>query len=249
MINKYSNIFSFLQKNYGWMTALITGISVVVSFVLRFIKYIYSVYYFNYYGLSFGLFDSRELGFLYNFCFSILLILCYCSLLYCYIQLFNSSKKKLSLKTILFNLILIFASNVFIVLSTNFKILSWQFWVNVLLLIVVEVFFSFCISKSDKNVKKDEILDISNTLKICPFYFFLVIFSLLLSYGLEVATNKSYSVIDNNQVIVYTTNDYYLVLDCEIENDKLIIYKGSQTKIKNDGVESKMAKFDKVELK
>ena len=81
MFKKNSDLFSFLQKNYGWMVALITGISVVTSFILRFIKYLYSVYYFNYYGLSFGLFDCDELGFLYNLCFSILLIFFYFSLI------------------------------------------------------------------------------------------------------------------------------------------------------------------------
>ena len=69
--------FEFLQKNYAWMVAAITGISVVISFILRFIKYIYSSYYFSYYGLSYELFNSNELGFLYNFGFSILILLCY----------------------------------------------------------------------------------------------------------------------------------------------------------------------------
>ena len=38
-------IFKFRQKNYGWIVAVITGISVATSFILRFIKYMYSIYY------------------------------------------------------------------------------------------------------------------------------------------------------------------------------------------------------------
>lgn len=40
-------IFTFLQKNYGWIVIVITGISIVGSFVLKFIKYIYSILYFT----------------------------------------------------------------------------------------------------------------------------------------------------------------------------------------------------------
>ena len=56
-------IFKFMQKNYGWIVAVITGISVATSFILRFIKYMYSSFYFSYYGLSYELFNSNELGF------------------------------------------------------------------------------------------------------------------------------------------------------------------------------------------
>ena len=97
-------IFEFLQKNYGWMVAAITGISVATSFILRFIKYIYSSFYFSYYGISYELFNSDDLGFLYNFGFSILILLCFGSLMYCYIQLFNVKKMKVKGKTILFNI-------------------------------------------------------------------------------------------------------------------------------------------------
>ena len=88
MKNK-GKILKFLQDNYGWIVAVITGLTVATSFVLRFIKYMYSNFYFSYYGLSYELFNSNELGFLYNFGFSILILLCFVSLMYCYMQLFN----------------------------------------------------------------------------------------------------------------------------------------------------------------
>ena len=40
MKNK-EKLFDFLQKNYGWMVATITGLTVATSFILRFIKYMY----------------------------------------------------------------------------------------------------------------------------------------------------------------------------------------------------------------
>lgn len=145
-------IFKFMQKNYGWIVAVITGISVVTSFILRFIKYMYSIYYFSYYGLSYELFNSNELGFLYNFGFSILVLLCFGSLMYCYIQLFNI--KKMKLKTILCNIFLILISNIIIVASTNVKYSIWQCILNVIGLIIVEIIASTVFSKMDKKGTK-----------------------------------------------------------------------------------------------
>lgn len=242
-------MFKFMQKNYGWIVAVITGISVATSFILRFIKYMYSIYYFSYYGLSYELFNSNELGFLYNFGFSILVLLCFGSLMYCYIQLFNI--KKMKLKTILCNIFLILISNIIIVASTNVKYSIWQYILNVIGLIIVEIIASIVFFKMDKKERNKiyEENNLPNVLKIIPFYLILLIFSFLTSYGLNIAMNKSYRIIDNDKVIAYATNDYYLVLDCEIKDNKLTIYKGKQAKIKNENIVSELINFDEVNLK
>ena len=160
-------IFKFMQKNYGWIVAVITGISVATSFILRFIKYMYSIYYFSYYGLSYELFNSNELGFLYNFGFSILVLLCFGSLMYCYIQLFNIKKMKLKLKTILCNIFLILISNIIIVASTSIKLLSWQSIFNVVLQIVIEIVISYIFFKIDKKERNKTYEEKTNLHHIC----------------------------------------------------------------------------------
>lgn len=250
MKNK-EKLFGFLEKNYGWMVATITGLTVATSFVLRFIKYIYSSYYFNYYGLSYELFNSNELSFLYNFAFSILILLCLGSLMYCYMQLFNKKEMNVKIGTIIFNIILIIASNIIVALSLNNKYSLCQFILNFFTLIIIETVMSVIFFKMDKKErnKKYNMNDLLNTLKIVPFYIFLLLFSLLLSYGSQIVMNKSYRIINDNKVIVYTTNDYYLTLDCEIKDNKLTIYKGKQTKISNENVVSELINFDEVKLK
>ena len=205
--------------------------------------------YFSYYGLSYELFNSNELGFLYNFGFSILVLLCFGSLMYCYIQLFNI--KKMKLKTILCNIFLILISNIIIVASTNVKYSIWQCILNVIGLIIVEIIASTVFSKMDKKGRNKtyEENNLPNVLKIIPFYLILLIFSFLTSYGLNIAMNKSYRIIDNDKVIAYATNDYYLTLDCEIKDNKLTIYKGKQTKINNENIVSELINFDEVNLK
>lgn len=244
-------IFKFMQKNYGWIVAVITGISVVTSFILRFIKYMYSIYYFSYYGLSYELFNSNELGFLYNFGFSILVLLCFGSLMYCYIQLFNVKKMKLKLKTILCNIFLILISNIIIVASTNVEYSIWQYILNVIGLIIVEIIASIVFLKMDKKEKSKEndLYDFKNSLKILPFYLFLLIFTFILSYSSEIILNNSYRIINSDKVIAYTTSDYYLTLDCEIKDNKLTIYKGKQAKISNENIISELINFDEVNLK
>ena len=209
----------------------------------------YSIYYFSYYGLSYELFNSNELGFLYNFGFSILVLLCFGSLMYCYIQLFNI--KKMKLKTILCNIFLILISNIIIVASTNVKYSIWQCILNVIGLIIVEIIASTVFSKMDKKGRNKtyEENNLPNVLKIIPFYLILLLFSFLTSYGLNIAMNKSYRMIDNDKVIAYATNDYYLTLDCEIKDNKLTIYKGKQTKINNENIVSELINFDEVNLK
>lgn len=244
-------IFKFMQKNYGWMVAVITGISVATSFILRFIKYMYSSFYFSYYGLSYELFNSNELGFLYNFGFSILILLCFVSLMYCYIQLFNAKKMKVKVETILFNIFLIIISNIIVVYSTNIKYSTWQFILNVVILIIFEIIMVIIFSRTNnkENSKKNDTNDLLNSLKILPFYLILLIFTFLLSYGSQIVMNKSYRIINDDKVIVYTTNDYYLTLDCEIKDNKITIYKGKQTKISNENVVSELINFDEVKLK
>ncbi len=242
-------IFKFLRKNYGWMVAITTGTSVVLSHILRFIKYMYSQYYFNYYGLSYEMYDSSELGFLYNFGFSILLLLCLVSLFYCYFQFLNNKEKPLKIKTIAFNIFLILISNIFIVFLVNVNYTVLQIIANIALLIVAEGTGTFIFYKSLKNEnEKNADNDICNKLKILPFYIFLIIIALLFSYGCEVALNKSYRITNDDKVILYSTEGYYLVLDCEIEDNKLTIHKGKQTKINNEDVKSQLIEFDEIKI-
>lgn len=242
---KKKEILSYLQKNYGWIVALITGVSIIITFILKFIKYIYSTFYFYYYGISYELFNSEELNILYNFGFSIVIILCFCSLIYCYIQLFNS--KKLELKTKAFNIFLIIVSNMVVVYSINSEYSIWNFIINTCLLIVTEIIMTFISFKKQKK-EGTETRSILNSLKALPFYLIFVVFVILFKYGVEIKMNKTYRIIDNNKVIVYTTENYYLTLNCEIENNVLVIYQGSQIKIDNKDIESKLIKFKDIKM-
>lgn len=244
-------ILIFLQKNYGWIVAILTGFTVITSFILRFIKYLYSTFYFNYFGLTYSLFDSSELNFLYNYGFSILLLLCFSSLSYCFIQLLSIRKWNIKIGTVISNILLIVFCNTIFVIAANTNFLFYQIILDVLILIAIEFISIFVFSKisKKKDSKETTKLDVLNCLKILPFYLVLLVIVFITSYGYGVLSNKSYRIVNNDKVIVYTTTNYYLLLDAEITGNDLIIYRGTQSKIDNENIESKLVEFDSVIVK
>lgn len=242
-------IFKFLRENYGWMVALTTGLSIILSFLLRFIKYVCSYFYFSYYGLSYELFNMNDLGFFYDFCISILILLCFYSLMYCYIQLFNIKKYIKQIKIVISNALLILISNIVIMFFLKVKIDIFQIILYLFILLAVEFISALVIFKMSRqqNVNYDKV-DILNNLKILPFFLIMLLFILLFSYGSVIINDKSYRIIDDTKVIVYASDDYYLILECEIKNNELIIYRGNQTKISNENVESRLISFDDVRV-
>lgn len=148
----------FIQDNYGWIVAIITGIGVIFTFILKFINYLYSKIKFSYYGLDYGMYIVEDTGIIYNFCFSILLILCFYSLCYCYYQIFKICKKKEQNKSMLIeNILIILLSNIFIISCSGYSI-SWktallEFFILVILEIIMTIIISKMISKEIKEEK------------------------------------------------------------------------------------------------
>ena len=75
-----------------------------------------------------------------------------------------------------------------------------------------------------------------------PFFIIGLFILYLFNYYCSLSSNNGFRVINDNKVIVYTTKDYYLVLDYKIDKDKMFIYKNTQNKIDNLNVNSKFIK-------
>ena len=240
-----------IQENYGWVVALITGTFFVTTIVLKLIKYIQNEFYFAYYGISFEFFNTNELSILYDFWFSILLTLFLISILYCMAQIINRKKMNIKKSTIAFNTIVILIYNIIITcLISDFNSILY-FLINFLIIVLLELIVLFIMKGITKKIDEQESIKnyLCNYLKLLPLYLILLTFCCVISYGIKAVNIESYAIIDNNKAIVYTTNDYYITLDCEIEGNKLILHKGAQTKIGNNNIESKLIKFDEVKIK
>ena len=245
------SVTKIIQNNYAWIIAGLTFLGVIVSNVLRFIEYITSQAYFLYFGIDHNLYNYSDKNFIYELCLSIIFILAFVSVFYCFKQIRENIKKKEWLKwENLINIILILISNLYITITTPMQQNLISIIITVIILIIFEFIISLIFFKKEKESTKEQLKrDLINYIKILPF---IIIFLIIMNSSriyLNLTYQKQYKIINDNRVIVYSTNDYYITLDCDIDNNEIVIYKGSQEKIENNNVKSQLTKFKKVEMK
>lgn len=245
------SITKTIQNNYAWVIAGLTFLGVIVSNVLRFIEYITSQAYFLYFGIDHNLYNYSDKNFIYELCLSIIFILAFVSVFYCFKQIRENIKKKEWLKwENLINILLILISNLYITITTPGQQNIMPIIITVVILIIFEFIMSFIFFKKEKESTQEQLKrDLINYIKILPF---IIIFLIVIKSSriyLNLTYQKQYKIVNDNRVIVYSTNDYYITLDCDIDNNEIVIYKGSQEKIENNNVKSQLTKFNKVEMK
>jgi|GEM_PF-1460131 len=253
MIN--NEALKILQKNYGWIVALITGVGIITINVLKFIEYITSNIYFSYYGIDRNFYQYNNRGFIFDLCFSILFMFAFYSLCYCYKEIYliftNKLKKK---KTLFLNLAIIIFSNIYVLLAFNDGFNLMESIICFFFLVVLEIISAIIISKTldksqDDSYAKNNINEIKSYLKLFPFLIIIMIFCMSLKSVIELRMQTEFRIINNNKVIVYSTEDYFLTLDCAILKDgELKIYKGTQEKIKNENIHSVITDFSKIDV-
>jgi hypothetical protein len=64
--------------------------------------------------------------------------------------------------------------------------------------------------------------------------------------GSKIEDKKTYEVINNNKVIVEVYDGKYLIMNCEVENNNLIIHKGMYSFIEMTGIEIKYHEYKNV---
>ena len=245
------SVTKVIKDNYAWIIASLTFFGVIVSNVLKFIEFITSQTYFSYFGIDHNLYNYSDKNFIYELCLSIIFILALFSVFYCFKQLKENIKKKELFKwENLINIFLILISNFYIVINTPGQLNIISIIISVAILIILEFIMSLMFFKKEKESTQEQLKrDLINYIKVLPFIIiFLIIMHSTRTY-INLNYQKQHRIIGDNRVIVYSTNDYYITLDCDINNNELIIYKGSQEKIETNNVKSQLTKFNKVEIK
>ena len=252
---RWNKILKFIQENYAWFIAVTTGLSVVVNNILKFIEYLKANVYFSYYGIDINLYQYSDQGFIYSLCVSILYLLALWSLLYCFHQtMINLKNKRFINKSNLINIVIILACNLCLILTSNIKLDLSNIIINFILYVITELIGAIILFYSpSKNKRVSEEIsmreEFSNYVKILPFILMILIILSGIKTQISLENKRSYKIINNEKVIVYSNNNYYLTLDCEINDNNLIIYKGRQEKINNTGIYSIYTKFEGVEIK
>lgn len=237
-------IFKNIRENYGWVIAVLTSSGVIVSFFVRWSNYLFSKIKFYYYGLDYGLYIQEDTTILYDFSLSLLIALCFYSVCYSIYQIKKEFKRKAKDKKLIFqNLVIVFAFNFCITSVFEYfsgiisKIIA--FFAILLFEIFATNFFHGLLTKEVKLKSHSFWYNVKNV----PFFIIGLIILYLFNYYCSLCSNNDFRVINDNKVIVYTTKDYYLVLDYKIDEDKMLIYKNTQNKIDNLNVTSKYIKI------
>lgn len=248
---KKTSITKVIQNNYAWIIAGLTFFGVIVSNILKFIEFITSQTYFSYFGIDHNLYNYSDKNFIYELCLSIIFILAFFSVFYCFKQLKENIRKKELFKwENLINILLILISNFYIVINTPGQLNIISIIISVAILIILEFIMSLIFFKKEKESTQEQLKrDLINYIKVLPFIIIFLIIMHSTRIYLNLTYKKQYQIINDKRVVVYSTNNYYITLDCDINNNELVIYKGSQEKIENNNVKSKLTKFNKVEIK
>ena len=238
---------SKINKYYAMIIAAFSAAAVIMSCIFRYIEYLKSEFYFDYYGLNQHLYKYGDQGFMFYLCTGLIFILP----IFPSILLFkeNLKAKKIMSAKVIFNLILLAIYNFFLV-TIGFRISSSC--IQYIIIAAVTIAEALIVSIA-KYVKPK--VTLKQAVYFVIKYIFIIIFAyivlLLFTTSNELKNNKIYNLVENNKVVVYTTSDYYITLDCEIDEkrDKLILYKGKQTKIPTNNITTKQRKFKEVLLK
>lgn len=238
-------ILKFMQDNFNWILGIFTGFSMMFINILKFIEYITAISYFYYYGLDMNLYRYNDKGFLYSLCLSSLSILVLVSVFFCIYQIINNmEKKKYITKGNISNFIIIIFLNLYLSLTIGIKTELVFVIIDSILLMVFEIIvFNITIKKENEKPLIEDILDYIKKIPIL-----IIIFICLIFFKTQISLNiiNRYRIVDNNKVIVYSNNDYYLTLDCQIKDEQLLIYRGTQEKIENFNIYSEEKKFEKI---
>lgn len=258
-------------NNFYSLVGIIGFFGTVIVVCLNFISFIGLKTHFDYYGLNLDLISSGLNYLIYYLCIFCSIIILFFSVVYLMIFLLYKDRSDLSWKDNVCDLL----AFIFYILSINFifYIMIKMFYLSFSLSftdIDIYVYFSkwlvpFEISVSiigyifSKIFKIDIIkwgLNIHNKfLRVVLGSIFIICFFILISGVYKTILDmkeKYYLTDDNSSVIVYSTESYYLTLDCEVrfENGEkvLVIFSNTQNKISSNNVRTKYNTFDRTKF-
>ena len=243
--NEFNKFSDFMCKNSKWIFPILAAIPVCIAAIFKFVEYIHAQTYSFFYGMDLQLYDFSSKSFSYNLWLSFFMYLPILSILYSMYEIKKCNKDFKKILKRKKDLLIILVSNIVVSIILIKKFVFLHFIILIVLLFIIEYAAA---SNLFKEIKEDA--TIKDFLKQLPLYLFILIFLLTGKYFFELLSINDYYIINNSKAVIYTTSDYYVTLDCEIKLDndkkKIIIYKGTQTKIDNTNVNTVLTKFDKV---
>lgn len=258
-------LIDWINKNYGWIIGVGTIFIALITGIFKVIEYLQVNTYFNFYRIDYNFYESKNIG-VFNTIFSnvIIFMLVLSGILSIYYlkkerSIFKSATINTTKKTRIKRKMKYYKENIYIILClilTNAILIYYtlselsliSFILDFFTLFATECIFVIIINKENsvKNTTNNLKRELERSLIFLPILIFIIIICFTLSDTLIAYTKKNYRLIDENKVIVYTNENYYIVLNCKIEGNNLIIYRGTQQKIENNLISTELTKFEKI---
>lgn len=253
LLDIFENFLSLISKGLSVIALLMTG----VLFACQFLKYLFYIQLFNYWTIDYSFYSNNVdivNSLLYSFC-----IVCILLLLFLTINAVKNSNQNIFKKLKLWIMVFILYAICFMLTSLKelfkfeFNIIDAIIYIIVLVgLFIILVFF---IKKQENKYlenKKNNYVNFSlKTLLINILSIIVAFFMTTILLGIfHPIFNKDYRIINNDtnqcNVILYSAKDYYIIAECEINENELTIYKNTQKKIDNYNVIAKWETFEKI---
>lgn len=234
------------------LTVALTGLTLFCTFI----DYISQMIWFDYWSIDKAFFNQNLSNITNNLIYYFFVTLI---LLFPFIKYFKNLyyKEKLSSRIksyILFTVIytFFFIQNTAIFNSKNEEFLVY-FFCLLLCLKLMKIYIYKIIKFIDKMKEKDYIFITYREIIENILIFFVAIFISFSLIGLlKPFLKRDYKIIDNDNscnTILYSTQDYYIVAECKIEQNDLIIYKDLQRKIDNYDIAYQTRNFNSIKIK
>lgn len=223
-------------------------------FIFQFSAYLYEMIWFYYWGIDKSFFTQDSMNIINNLMYSIFILLVIVILFIEMHKTLNTTNNK---KTRWFKFII-----VFIFFYTIFSIKSFYKYDLITFFISYIGGMLICLYILRLYTRKfDKIVDMYNNLDslfIYPkeliqnlLFIIIMIFIVIIIFGLCNANfTKDYKIIAKNNnacnVILYSTKDYYIIANCQIKNNDLVVYSDTLQKIDNYNIIYEWRSFEKI---
>ena len=242
------NIATILQI----LTVALTGLTLFCTFI----DYISQMIWFDYWSIDKSFFNQNLSNITNNliYYFFVFIILLFPFIKYFKIRYYKEKLNSYIKLFVLFTAIypFFFIQNTSSFNSKNEELLVY-FSGLILCLALMTIYIDKIIKFVDKTKEKDYIFVTYREIIENILIFFVAIFISFSLIGLFKAIFKrDFKVIDNDNscnAILYSTQDYYIVAECKIEQNDLIIYKDLQRKIDNYDIAYQTRNFNSIKIK
>lgn len=247
-------------KNLGWF---ITGCVTICGFFSQLIIYWKLKSKFNYYGISDSVIRISESNYFFKSIIFLPILICLCFASFLLVNVFNDIKiyckekndkknyinfQKIKNFICLVVFVLFINNCVILLLISNIKlnaILINNFHLLIFEILIIITYFKVII-KEKENIKQIKTFkELLLYIPIISIYLILCFIYFIFSTSANIKNQKEYRITEQN-VIIYEGNDYYIVLDCEVKDYELTIFKGTQQQIDSTNLRTELIIFDEV---